>query len=59
VFTVPGDGSVAFERVFRELRHYSGWVILEAEQDPRIADPMTYASIGYNNLRRLLSESAP
>ena len=59
VFTVPGDGSVAFERVFRELRNYSGWVILEAEQDPRIADPMTYASIGYNNLRRLLSESAP
>src|SRR6267143_1052730 len=48
-----------FERVFRELRSYSGWVILEAEQDPRIADPMTYASIGYNNLRRLLSENAP
>ena len=59
VFTVPGDGSVAFERVFRELRNYSGWVILEAEQDPRIADPMTYASLGYNNLRRLLSENAP
>src|SRR5712671_496461 len=58
VFTVPGDGSVAFEHVFRELRNYSGWVILEAEQDPRIADPMTYASIGYNNLRRLLSENA-
>ena len=58
VFTVPGDGSVAFERVFRELRNYSGWVILEAEQDPRIADPMTYASIGYNNLRRFLSEDA-
>src|SRR6267143_2078836 len=59
VFTVPGDGSIDFERVFRELRSYSGWVILEAEQDPRIADPMTYASIGYNNLRRLLSENAP
>jgi inosose dehydratase len=58
VFTVPGDGSVALERVFRELRNYSGWVILEAEQDPRIADPMTYASLGYNNLRRLLSENA-
>src|SRR5204862_175270 len=40
VFTVPGDGSVAFERVFRELRNYSGWLVLEAEQDPRIADPM-------------------
>lgn len=57
VFTVPGDGSIAFEPVFRELRNYSGWVILEAEQDPRIADPLTYASLGYNNLRRLLSQN--
>src|SRR2546430_5086136 len=32
VFTVPGDGRVAFERVFRDLRDYSGWLILEAEQ---------------------------
>ena len=58
VFTVPGDGSIDFARVFHELRGYSGWVILEAEQDPRIADPMTYASLGYKNLRRLLSENA-
>jgi len=58
VFTVPGDGSIDFAQVFHELRDYSGWVILEAEQDPRIADPMTYASLGYNNLRRLLSENA-
>ena len=56
VFTVPGDGNVAFERVFRELRDYSGWLILEAEQDPRIADPMTYASLGFRNLRRLVAE---
>jgi sugar phosphate isomerase/epimerase len=54
VFTVPGDGSVAFAEVFRELGGYSGWVVLEAEQDPRIADPMTYASLGYRNLRQLL-----
>ena len=57
VFTVPGDGSIAFEPVFGELRRYSGWVILEAEQDPRIADPLTYASLGYKNLRRLLSQN--
>jgi inosose dehydratase len=56
VFTVPGDGSIDFERVFRELRNYSGWVILEAEQDPRVADPMAYASLGFRNLRRLLAE---
>jgi len=56
VFTVPGDGSVVFERVFRELRDYSGWLILEAEQDPGIADPMTYAALGFRNLRRLVAE---
>jgi len=33
--------------VFHELRDYSGWVILEAEQDPRVADPMAYASLGF------------
>ena len=53
----PGDGSVAFERVFHELRDYSGWVILEAEQDPRTADPLTYAALGYRNLRRLVAEN--
>ncbi|HEX4618887.1 MAG TPA: myo-inosose-2 dehydratase [Steroidobacteraceae bacterium] len=58
VFTVPGDGSVAFEPVFAELRDYSGWVVLEAEQDPRLANPLTYATLGYRNLRRLLAEAA-
>jgi len=57
VFTVPGDGSVDFERVFGELRSYAGWLVLEAEQDPKTADPMTYASLGYRNLQRLIAES--
>ncbi|MBV8909875.1 MAG: myo-inosose-2 dehydratase, partial [Gammaproteobacteria bacterium] len=54
-FTVPGDGSIDFGRVFVELPHYAGWVILEAEQDPRIAEPLTYASLGFRNLRQLLA----
>lgn len=58
VFTVPGDGDVAFEPVFAQLRDYSGWVVLEAEQDPRIANPLTYATLGYRNLRRLITENA-
>ncbi len=58
VFTVPGDGDVAFEPVFAALRDYCGWVVLEAEQDPRIANPLTYATLGYRNLRRLVSERA-
>jgi inosose dehydratase len=54
VFTVPGDGSIDFERVFDELPDYTGWVILEAEQDPKRAAPFTYASLGYRKLRQLL-----
>lgn len=57
VFTVPGDGCVPFDRLFQELHAYSGWVVLEAEQDPRKADPLTYASLGLRNLRRLVAES--
>jgi myo-inosose-2 dehydratase len=57
VFTVPGNGSVPFDRVFRHLRHYSGWMVLEAEQDPAKADPMTYATLGFRNLQRLVSEN--
>jgi myo-inosose-2 dehydratase len=56
VFTVPGDGAVAFEPVFAALAAYSGWVVLEAEQDPRRANPLTYATLGYRNLARLVSE---
>src|SRR5215469_5232522 len=57
VFTVPGDGCVPFDRVFQELRNYSGWVVLEAEQDPKKADPPTYASLGLANLRQLVAEN--
>jgi inosose dehydratase len=57
VFTVPGDGCVRFDRVFRELRGYSGWIVLEAEQDPKKADPLTYAMLGLRNLRQLVAEN--
>ena len=55
VFTVPGDGCVDFAQVFAALPRYSGWVVLEAEQDPKRADPMIYASRGYATLRQLLA----
>jgi len=57
VFTVPGDGCVPFDRVLRELRGYSGWIVLEAEQDPKKADPLTYATRGLRNLRQLVAEN--
>ena len=40
--------------MFRELPGYSGWVVVEAEQDPAKAHPLTYAKLGYKNLRGYL-----
>ena len=55
VFTVPGDGCVDYPAVFRELPGYAGWVVVEAEQDPAQAHPLTYAKLGYRNLRGYLA----
>lgn len=52
VYTVPGDGMIDYVRVLRELPGYSGWVVIEAEQDPKKAHPLTYAKKGYANLVR-------
>ncbi len=44
-FTVPGDGSLDFSKVFKILEDakYKGWFIVEAEQDPALANPFEYA----------------
>ncbi|RLQ21739.1 myo-inosose-2 dehydratase [Seongchinamella sediminis] len=58
VFTVPGDGAIDFASVLRALPDtYSGWVVVEAEQDPAMADPPTYARMGYQYLAALLQKS--
>jgi inosose dehydratase len=45
VFTVPGDGCIDFEPLFRTLSEagYAGWMVVEAEQDPAKANPLEYA----------------
>ena len=45
VFTVPGDGDIDFDPIFRILDEhgYEGWMIVEAEQDPAVANPFEYA----------------
>ncbi len=45
VFTVPGDGCVDFEEIFKALEDndYQGWLVVEAEQDPEKANPLEYA----------------
>ncbi len=55
VFTVPGDGCIDFEPIFEELqeRDYEGWIIVEAEQNPEIANPLFYAEKAMNYLKTL------
>jgi len=55
VYTVPGDGMVDYLAVFRALKGYRGWVIVEAEQDPVKAHPLTYAKTGVAHLRATLA----
>lgn len=52
LFTVPGDGMVAWRPLLADLaqRGYSGWLVVEAEQDPAKAHPLTYARKGYDFL---------
>ncbi|MDR2687117.1 MAG: myo-inosose-2 dehydratase [Oscillospiraceae bacterium] len=44
-FTVPGDGCVDFAPLFAILgaADYAGWFVVEAEQDPALANPFEYA----------------
>ncbi len=44
-FTVPGDGAIDFKPIFDILDEngYEGYVLVEAEQDPAIANPFEYA----------------
>jgi inosose dehydratase len=55
-FTVPGDGAVDFPGIIGALkRHgYRGWLVVEAEQDPVIAQSFEYAQKGYRTLRALV-----
>jgi inosose dehydratase len=54
MFTVPGDGGLDYAAVMRALAEidYSGWIVVEAEQDPAIADPKTYGELGLRTLER-------
>lgn len=42
MFTVPGDGGVDFAPLADFVRRsgYAGWLIVEAEQDPAVAEPL-------------------
>lgn len=59
IFTVPGDGTIDYPAILRVLAEadYSGWLVVEAEQDPRKAHPLTYATMGFKNLSRMAKEA--
>jgi len=56
VFTVPGDGVIDFEPIFRTLADsgYEGWLVVEAEQDAAKAKPLLYAKKARAYLREVI-----
>jgi inosose dehydratase len=55
VFAVPGDGSIDFAPLLEGLAKagYYGWLVVEADQDPAKAHPLTHARLGHDCLRPL------
>jgi inosose dehydratase len=61
VFTVPGDqeGAIDFKPLLQILadNSYDGWIVIEAEQDPAIRNPLLYQTLGLATLKRLAREA--
>jgi inosose dehydratase len=56
LFTVPGDGNIDFTEIgqFVHSSGYSGWAVVEAEQDPAKAAPRIFTEKAYQYVRNLL-----
>ena len=56
MFTVPGDGAVDFAPLSRFLAsgRYQGWLLVEAEQDPLIAEPLQTVVRAYDFVSRTI-----
>lgn len=59
VFTVPGDGMIDYQKVADALKlaNYSGWVVVEAEQDPVKAPPLEYSRMGLQHLDKVFTKA--
>lgn len=61
VFTVPGDaeGVVDFPSVLKEAARagYQGWLVIEAEQDSLVRNPLHYQSMGYGALKDMAAHA--
>ncbi|MCL7406881.1 myo-inosose-2 dehydratase [Paradonghicola geojensis] len=60
-FTVPGDqeGGVDFKPLLQILadNNYDGWIVIEAEQDPEVRNPLLYQTLGLHTLKRIATET--
>ena len=60
-FTVPGDpeGAIDFVPLLRILAAagYDGWLVIEAEQDPVLRNPLQYQSLGLKSLKAAAAEA--
>ena len=60
-FTVPGDpeGAIDFVPLLRILAQagYDGWLVIEAEQDPAVRNPLEYQSMGLAALKAAAAEA--
>ncbi len=61
VFTVPGDpdGCVEFTPVLKVAADhgYQGWLVIEAEQDPAMRDPLKYQMMGLACLKHFANQA--
>lgn len=60
-FTVPGDpeGAIDFTPLMQLLAgaDYAGWLVIEAEQDPKLRNPLAYQSMGLKALKAAAREA--
>lgn len=56
MFTVPGDGCVDFAPLARYVQdHYTGWLVVEAEQDPKKAPPLPAVSRARDHVAQIFN----
>src|SRR5690606_30708898 len=59
MFTAPGDGDYDYAPFMRALADigYTGWSVIEAEQDPAVANPREFSQLGLDTLKRLAGQA--
>lgn len=59
MFTAPGDGDYDYAPFMAALADmdYSGWIVIEAEQDPAVANPREYSQLGLDTLKALARQA--